>query len=381
MKVLHIGHVGLDENHPDYSHLAFHPGRWVLNHALAQKLNPSLEVEVLMHMPGAREDWQGEIDGVMVHCLKAPLRWRSSTLFYFDVKRLVKRVKEIRPDVVHAHGTEDAYALAALHSGLPFLLTAQGMHYQINELLKPKLFSRSRIIELTERYFMSRCEHVIAKSEYVKSSLEKHFPHLKTYLIPNTFDANNLNVNCSNKQRHHFVFVGMIDQRKGVHLIADALEKMKSLDQIHLSIVGNNTYAQSNYEKEQIERLKTLLGDRLYLHGRVSGRKAFEIVSRAEALIAPSLEEMFGNQLIEALLACTTGIVSDDTALAENVRLFGNGLIFKNGSAESLRNAIQKVFELGVDHNQAVRSREKIIDVLGPHHIGECHINIYKSII
>lgn len=381
MKVLHVGHTRLTDKHPDYGKVADHPGRWVLNHAMAQKGLHDMEVEVLMHVPGASQDWSGVVDGVTLHCLKAPNQLRAATLFYFDARRLAKKINEIAPDIVHAHGTEDAYALAAQRSGFPYLMTAQGMHFMINEQMDPPLLSRQRVIEFTEEIFMRGCRDVITKSKYVLESIQKRYPNIDCHLVPNTFDPRILDIDITNKKPNHFVFVGVVDKRKGVHLIADALEKLPNTESVTLSIVGNGGEFNTEYEVEHLGRLRDILGDRLILHGHLESEEVYKVVSSASFLLAPSLEEMFGNQLIEALLLGTSGIVSSNTAMAENVRKYGNGVIFENGSGEDLGRVMTQCMENPTVDEVRSKAREYVANYLGPQIVASQHKDLYNKII
>jgi hypothetical protein len=97
-----------------------------------------------------------ELDGVPVHYVAAPDKLRSATLFQLDAIRLAKQVRTLSPDIAHAHGTEDAFALAAQRSGLPNVLTAQGLHFQLNRKVKTPILSRARAVQFTEWLAFSR---------------------------------------------------------------------------------------------------------------------------------------------------------------------------------------------------------------------------------
>ena len=131
MKILHLGHVPPPMDHPQRAHMgAIHPGRWVLNHAIAQK-RAGMDVEVVTQAHKAKCDFVCEIEGVKVHFLRTYHPYRHFTFYAIDQFRMASYVKKLRPDIVHAHGTEAAYALAAIRTGLPFCITAQGLFFQI----------------------------------------------------------------------------------------------------------------------------------------------------------------------------------------------------------------------------------------------------------
>src|SRR5205807_195159 len=121
--------------------------------------------ELLVQVPGASRDFSTTINGTPVHFMAAPNRFRATTLFYLDARSIARKILALKPDLVHAHGVEDAYGLAAQRTGLPYILTAQGLHFLINRRVNPQLVSRARVVEFTEWRCLRRAQHVIAKSE------------------------------------------------------------------------------------------------------------------------------------------------------------------------------------------------------------------------
>jgi hypothetical protein len=121
MKVLHIGHVPLPAKHQlgsRVSQYAYYPGRWVLNLAKAQIAHTDAQVEILIKVPGGRGHWSTDIEGVRCHFVSVPNVLRGKAGFFLDQRILASQALLRRPDILHAHGTEEANALAALRTGL-----------------------------------------------------------------------------------------------------------------------------------------------------------------------------------------------------------------------------------------------------------------------
>jgi glycosyltransferase involved in cell wall biosynthesis len=380
VKVIHVCNVALPPDHPDGRRLSFHPGRWVLNLALAQQRHTGIAPELLVQTPGASANYQTMMDGIPVHFMAAPDRLRSSTLFWFDKRRLARKLRELRPDFVHAHGTEDAYGLAAQESGLPYVITAQGLIFLINRVLKPRLCSRDRAVEIAERLCLRRARDVIAKSEYVAAELKAQFSHLYLHQIPNTFDARLLDI--SPVPRGDIVaFVGTVTPRKGVHVLRAALAlAMEKVPDIQLWIFGDDSAQPSEYEVSEKTRLRELMGDRLVLHGILPSLEVAQRLAQAAALAAPSQEEMFGNQLIESLLVGTHGIVTDGTAMAENVRRFGNGTVVPQEDAPALAAAIVAAIRVR-DFPERDAARQRVIAAMGPEVVARQHEALYRTVL
>ena len=224
MKIVHLGNVPLDTSHPEKDFIKRHPGRWVLNHALAQK-SIGLDVEIVTLVHGAKKDYVLEVEGIKVHYLKTAHKWRHMTFYAIDQWRVARYVKKLKPNFVHAHGTEDAYGWAAQRTGLPYCITAQGLFFQIIPTLKRKPSIHEKFLRWGENIVLKRAKYVIAKSEYVRDALAEKYPHLELELIPNTYEPL-LDKPIVYPKQQALAFVGTIDDRKGVHLIADALNNV-----------------------------------------------------------------------------------------------------------------------------------------------------------
>jgi glycosyltransferase involved in cell wall biosynthesis len=381
MRVVHICNAPLAPDHPDYGRVSMHPGRWTLNLAVAQKTYCDVIPELVVQVPAATRNHDAVIETIPVHYLAAPDRFRSATFFTRDRKRIANYVRTLKPDLVHAHGTEDAYGLAAQSTGFPYVITAQGLFFHINRAVRPKLLSRQRIVQFTEAFCLRRARHVVAKSRYVREALAAKFPHLQLHEIPNTFDQRLLEIR-ETKRPDSLVFVGTISPWKGVHTLREALVKVgREIPGVTLDVVGDSTNSALPYEIEQKRLLQQVLGDRVTFHGQLGVMELGRLVASSMALVAPSLEDMFGNQLVEALLLQTHGIVAEGTALPENVRRFGNGTIVPREDPEGLANAILKVLTGPISEAKAQQTREAVAAALAPSTVANLHYQVYEQVL
>ena len=387
MRLVHLCNVPLPLEHPDHGRVSFHPGRWVLNLAMAQRKHAGIDARLVMQVPGTRQDFHAEIDGVPVHFVAAPDRLRSATCFLPDILRLRKAVLAEKPEVVHAHGTEDAYALSALACGQPSVITAQGCFFIINRELPPRLVSRERIVQFTEWMALRRANHVIAKSSYVRDELARAFPNLTIHEIPNTIDPRLLELPVDRqREAGSLAFVGTLVPRKGVHLIADALDMMHKKDpevfaRIKLSVFGDRPHHESDYEVMCKKRLRELLGERVAFHGTIPAFEVAEALSRTEVLLAPSLEEMFGNQFIEAVAVGADAIVSEGTALAENSRRLRAGRVVTRDDASALAVVIRKAMVSPITLTERIDRRKELAGFVGPEAVALAHRKVYEQLL
>lgn len=381
MKILHLGHVPVPVGHPERRRVRQHPGRWVLNHALAQKA-AGIDVEVVSQAHRASRDFDCEIEGVTVHFLRTYHPCRHFTFYVLDAWRMARFVRQLQPDIVHAHGTEAAYGHAALRSGLPFCITAQGLFFQILPMLGRAPTWNERFLRWGEDMVLRKTRFVVAKSEYVKEALARQYPHLDLTLIPNTYEPG-LDGPLAPRSGHAVAYVGTMDERKGVTYLAEAMREVaKAVPDVELHIAGNPSKKHaSEYAAECLRSLRETLGDRLVLHGRGPSRKLFSILDGCRCLVAPSLEEMFGNQLIEGLMRGCHGIVAEGTALAENARRFGNATVVPQRDGHAIATALVDVLTHPFRLDSVEDARQNIREWMSPNVVAEMHRRFYRSIL
>ncbi len=352
----------------------------MLNLAVAQKAHSDVTPELVAQVPGLENDYNAIIETIPVHYLAAPDYLRSATLFLRDRVRIASYVRKLKPDLVHAHGTEDAYGLAAQTTGLPYVITAQGLFFHINRAVRPKLISRQRIVQFTEACCFRRARHVIAKSRYVRDALAARFPNLILHEIPNTFDERLLGIR-EIKRPNSLVYVGTISPHKGIHVLREALvEVRREIPRVRLDVAGDSPNGVSSYEVAQKQLLQDALGDQVAFHGQLDALELGRLVASSMALVAPSLEDMFGNQLIEALLLGTHGIVAEGTALAENVRRFGAGTVVPQEDPQALAQAIVATLR-NRPFGNATEVRKRIFEYMGPEIVARQHFSLYRQLL
>ena len=381
MRIIHLGNVPVPVEHPEKRRVKQHPGRWALNHALAQKA-AGMDVEIVSQAHKASCDFDCEIEGVKVHFLRTYHPYRHFTLYALDAWRMARLVRRLRPDIVHAHGTEAAYGHAALRSGLPFCITAQGLFFQILPTLGRPPTWNERFLRWGEDRVLRRTRFVVAKSEYVKAALERQYPHLDLTLIPNTYEPG-LDEPLAPRSGHAVAYVGTMDERKGVKYLAEAMrEVVRVVPDVELHVVGNpsKTHA-SEYAAECLRSLRETLGDRLVLHGRVPSRKLFSILDGCRCLVAPSLEEMFGNQLIEGLMRGCHCVVAEGTALAENARRFGNATVVPQRDHDAIAKSLFRVLGTELPLEESESARERIRTYMCPEVVAASHLALYSRIL
>ncbi len=154
----------------------------------------------------------------------------------------------------------------------------------------------------------------------------------------------------------------------------------REIPSVSLDVAGDSANGALPYEVEQKQLLRNTLGNQVAFHGQLDALELGRLVASSMALVAPSLEEMFGNQLIEALLLGTHGIVAEGTALAENVRRFGGGTIVPQEDPQALAQAIVATLRNWSSGN-TTEVRKRIFEYMGPEIVAGQHFSLYQQLL
>ena len=122
----------------------FHPCSWIVNLAAALAARGDVELTIATESPAVAGDQIVRQNQITFHVLQSgiPLVHRNfppwlpvetALGFLPNVRRLRAVARQVCPDIVHAHGTEVAFARAAQATGLPAVISIQGI---ISEIYK-----------------------------------------------------------------------------------------------------------------------------------------------------------------------------------------------------------------------------------------------------
>lgn len=382
MKILHFGHVPLPKWHPYAGRARQHPGKWVVNWAAAQR-RAGMDVEICCLIHKAPKDFECEVDGVPVHFLRSLHPYRHYTFYAVDQLRMARFARKFAPDLVVGHGTEDANGWAALRSGLPFCIVAQGLVARIvRRSPSPPTFDEF-MIRAGERHVWRRTRFAIAVSDYVARELAEDYPKLDISRIPLTYAPELAGpVDFGRKAADAVAFVGTPTPNKGIGEIAEAFGILASRGVFpFLHIAGNGPENAPNREGETLRRLRSVLGSRLVLHGKLPTEEVFGVLDGCGTIVAPSREEMFGNQLVEGLMRGCRAVVTDDTALAENARRFGNSIVVPQADVPALAEAIETSVSAGIDQEKSAEARRNIREYMSPETVAAKSGKVFSEIL
>jgi len=276
-----------------------------------------------------------------------------------------------RPDIVHIHSYGPmslGVVNAAKRLGCKVILTFHGYHF---ECPKGGLYKGSgevcstplpicKIYKEIYQKVMRKCDAIIAVSSYVKKRLIRAGYSQDTIsVVPNSISAipRTFVTKPVNKE---ILFVGRMVKAKGVHVLIEALAKVKKVynGKLIVNFIGEGEH------KLYFETLAQSSGVDINFLGRVSDGILEEHYKNAYLVVVPSLfPELFAIVILEAMSHGKPVIASNVGAMPEILVNGQTGFLFEPNDVDALAKYIRILLideELASNMgNRALKASEK----------------------
>jgi len=282
--------------------------------------------------------------GIPVHHPRYPLlpkvsmNW-ASDLMYAGVRKRIRQLSlQHGPfDLIDAHYFyPDGVVASRLADdlNLPFVITGRGS--DLSELTDYQI-PRRKILQAS-----SKAEHLITVCQALKDKLiELGVSDSRVSVFRNGVDLQAFQPGDRQQQRQAlgvtkplFVSVGHLIERKGHHLVIEALSQIPEAE---LLIVG--TGPEESALRELSEQLS--LGNRVRFLGQRPHSELKSIYGAADALVLASSREGWANVLLEAMACGTPAIATDVWGTREVVGPKQSGILVPDRTAEALAEAMR----------------------------------------
>jgi len=223
-------------------------------------------------------------------------------------KRLLSKIREISPDVVHSHET---FGLTFGDLQIPHVFTVHGFDHA-NIPAEGRSFAniRSFLWKYAERNGLARHKTIISISPYVRGMIEPYAPHANIYDIDNPVDDRYFAIE-KKEDNGRILILGWINERK------NTLGAVKALAYAHKSGVEGILAIAGEAKLESYRQLvteeikKNNLSHKVVFLGHINREQLREELARTSILLLPSLQENAPMAISEAMAAGIPVIASN----------------------------------------------------------------------
>lgn len=341
-------------------------------------LLPEAEVHVVSCTRRPMSSPEKLAPNVFYHSVLVPKIGWMSTGYQGTIRAVRKKLREIRPDIVHGQGTERDCAMSAAFSGFPRVLTIHGNMRLIAKINKARPFSYMWLNAHLERFVLPRFQSVVCITRYTEEAVRGLVA--QTRLLPNAVDARFFEVKrVPTAEVPEVLVVGLVCPRKNQNAFIDALDKLALERQFRLVFLGgvpkNDPYGAAFFERLKVRPWCEWAG--------FAGRDALrERLARATALALPSLEDNCPMVILEAMAAGVPVMAANVGGVPDLVTHGRTGLLFNPKEPSEMRQALLRLLDFPREAEDMAKSAKEIAwKRFHPREIASRHLEIYRDVL
>lgn len=367
-----------------------HPTSWVYNLApeLAKDIE-NIDLHILTLTPHIYRDTHFVWKGIDLWLMKSGLPFINKgypkifrldifTNYCFERKRLIKKIEELNPDIVHIHGSEYAYVTLIGKYKKKAVLSIQGVYsdiFKTSKHLGDIVQSKIEIKSIRNGIYFG------VRTLYDAGFVQQFNNKAILLTMDEAISLNYFNQTWQLNNDISVLFVGYVIRRKGLHVLISALSEIKKTrPRILLKVIGGSD---KGYKIELNKLIRKYnLQQNVFFLGTKNSTFIAEELAKTTIFVLPSFFENSSNSLAEAMVVGTPLIASDVGGVSSMVEDGQNGLLFEAGNEQDLAEKMLNLLDdnelmLKLSKNARERARKRHY----PPYVSENTKNAYRKIL
>lgn len=293
-----------------------------------------------------------------------------------DIQRIIA---DIKPDMIHTHGTRASFFLAKgreANGGIPAIYTVHGLSYNKDVNLFKRVFYRQ-----IERYICEKLDIIIADSEHDgQEMLENEIvTRDKLRIIKNGIDLKDLiKLPIGREEIEPLGTIARLVPQKGIYYLIKALAILKN----HFLLTPRLVIAGDGPLRRALEKKGAKLGvaDQIEWVGAI--KDPLEYYKKFGVFILPSLWEGLPLTMLEAMASGLPLITTDTSGALDVIEDEVDGLIVRRLKSRELAAAILRLMQdEKLAKKIAAAGRKKVLKEYGLDKFLKATGKIYKEIL
>lgn len=336
---------------------------------------PGVEVHVISCAQQPMKSPARLAENIFFHCLLVPKIGWLRTGYQGCIRAVRRKLREIRPDIVHGQGTERDCAISAVFSGYPNVLTIHGNMRLVAGVNHARPFTHQWLAARLEYVTIPRSDGVVCITNYTREAVASLAR--KTWVVPNAVDRSFFEIKRLPARSVQILCVANVDRRKNQNAMIRALDTLRPDGRFELMFLGGAN-RDSGYAREFLELVEARPWCR---YAGFADRHALQhAIASASGLVLPSLEDNCPMVILEAMAAGVPVAASRVGGVPDLVRPGETGLLFDPLDEGAMAAAVKQLAE---DHepSMAARAQGEARRRFHPEIIADRHLEIYREVL
>ena len=366
-----------------------HPASWMVCLADALAARDEIDLHVITASAAVNRNQSARMNGLAFHvvhyafpftCRGFPryLRLDLWSRYAFLRWQIVRLLRTLSPDLIHVHGTDSGYGLAALDTGLPTIVTMQGI---VSRLQRVSPTTANRLQASIERYIIRNTRYFGSRTVWATEFIRGLNKAATVYELYEAIGGVFFKTAGDSFGENNVLMVGTIQRSKGIE---EALEAMRIVIAVcpaaRLMVVGAGT---PEYLAQLKRRAEAIGVD--HSVDWLGFKTADEIASlhaRSALLIHPSHLDNSPNSVAEAMASGLPVVASNIGGIPSMIEHQATGLLVAPRSPEELADAIIALLRSSSERRRlAGKAKEVALARYLPTYVAEQTLSVYYDLL
>ncbi len=326
-------------------------------------------------------------EGCIIHYRPFTLKKSAfAEYFWFGWLKIRRLIKKLHPDLIHNQDTGPVMLMLRGMDKRKVIITQHGIYseelkYEISVLRRLKF----RIKMIYDKLLLPRYCRYISISDYNRRILVSYHtknPEFYTEIIYNPVNSEFFFNTSPHGAFTKIIYVGVVNKRKGVHILLEALIKLRERGIIYSLDIAGGTKEPKYMEMIEDMIKENNLGSQVTLHGWVNQAKVKQLLEECAIFLLPSSQECLPISIAEAMAAERVVVATRTGGIPEMITDKESGFLFDINDSGQLSEILSYLYK---NHGEIMRvsanAKSKALEMFRPETVALQTLNFYRTIL
>jgi len=267
--------------------------------------------------------------------------------YYYKIFKKLKFINRKFDIIESAEWEAEGFPLLFFKRTYPLVTRLHTPLFWVRKISRQKMSLKDRAMNFLEKTQTKNSAGISAPTKSLADiiSINWDIPLSQIKIIPNGIDIERIMSIIPNLEKpeinNYIVYIGRLEPRKGVHILAKALPKVfQRYPDLKMVFIGRDMEYGNGMMSEYILSINQQYKNNIIFTGFLSGIEKYSLIKYSRLMVLPSLWENFGYACLESMALGKAVIATKNCGSEEIIKDNESGFLVKPGDYQALQEKI-----------------------------------------